>query len=144
MAQIKVRVHEIPAELFIKNLASRLKNMDEFEMPEWALFAKTGMAKVKPPEEEDWWHARAASILRTLYIKGVVGVTRLRTKYGSRQKRGMRPEHFAKASGKIIRIILQQATKVGLVELAKDKKAGRRLTKKGKDFLEALAAELKK
>ncbi|MEM1536038.1 MAG: 30S ribosomal protein S19e [Candidatus Pacearchaeota archaeon] len=136
-------VHEIEPMKFILALASELKKMPEFKMPEWAMFVKTGAAKERPPEEKDWWYIRAASILRSVYIKGVVGVSRLRVKYGSRKNRGMRPEKFYKASGKIIRTILQQATKAGLVEHIKGKKTGRRLTKKGKEFLEKLAEKLK-
>ncbi|MEM2784939.1 MAG: 40S ribosomal protein S19 [Candidatus Pacearchaeota archaeon] len=115
-------VHEIEPMKFILALASELKKMPEFKMPEWAMFVKTGAAKERPPEEKDWWYIRAASILRSVYIRGVVGVSRLRVKYGSRKNRGMRPEKFYKASGKIIRTILQQATKAGLVEHIKGKK----------------------
>lgn len=145
MAKVKkITPREIPAQQFIENLAARLKAMDEFRMPDWAAFVKTGRAKLRPPEREDWWYVRAASILRSIYIRGVVGVSRLRTKYGSRKKRGSKPEKFYRGGGKIIRTILQQATKAGFVEHIKEKYTGRRLTKKGKEFLEALATELKK
>jgi len=144
MAKIeKITPREIPVDLFIETLTTRLKAMDEFKMPEWASFVKTGRAKRRPPEKSDWWYVRAASILRSTYIKGIVGVSRLRTKYGSRKNRGARPEKFYKSSGKIIRTILQQATNAGFVEHIKEKHAGRRITKKGKEFLEALATELK-
>lgn len=141
---MEVRVHEIPAQRFIEALAEQLKKKKEFQTPAWAAFVKTGRAKARPPERKDWWYIRAASILRALYVRGVVGVERLRVKYGSRQKRGMAPEHFRKAGGKIIRTILQQATRAGLVEHIKGKRAGRRLTKMGKEWLEQLAAQLKK
>lgn len=121
----------------------RLKQKPEFKQPEWALFVKTGQAKQRPPENGDWWYVRAASILRTLYTQGVVGVERLKSKYGSRKKRGMAPERFRKASGKIIRVIMQQATKAGLVEYIKEKRTGRKLTKAGKEWLESLASEIK-
>lgn len=140
----RIKVHEIPAEKFILALAQELKKKAEFKQPEWTLFVKTGQAKARPPEEKDWWYIRAASILRTLYVQGIVGVKRLKVKYGSRKNRGGKPEKFAKASGKIIRTVFQQATKAGLAEHIKDKKAGRKLTKTGKEWLEDLAAELKK
>ena len=75
---------------------------------------------------------------------GVVGVERLRTKYGSKKNRGMKPERFVKASGKILRTILQQADAAGFTEIAKDikgvrsKRPGRQLTQKGKEFLESI------
>lgn len=143
MAKNNITVHEIHSGKFIAHLAEKLKEMNEFQMPAWASFIKTGSSKMRPPEREDWWYIRAASILRTVYVKGIIGVERLRTKYGSRKKRGMKPEKFHKGSGKIIRVILQQATKAGLIEHIKEKRTGRRLTKKGKEFLENLAAELK-
>ncbi|KHO50477.1 MAG: small subunit ribosomal protein S19e [archaeon GW2011_AR13] len=73
-----------------------------------------------------------------------VGVSRLRTKYGSKKNRGFKPEEFRKASGKIIRTILQQSDLAGLTEIAKDvrgvksKRPGRQLTAKGKIFLESI------
>jgi small subunit ribosomal protein S19e len=137
-------VHEIPNQKFINELALKLIEMPDFKMPEWAAFVKTGVSKERVPEKENWWYIRAASVLRTIYVNGIVGVSRLRSKYGSRKNRGMRPEKFYKSSGKIIRVILQQATKAGFVEHIKEKRTGRRLTKKGLNFLENLAKELKK
>ena len=132
-------IYEIPADKYNKLLAEALKKKPEFKMPEWAIYVKTSVSKSRPPENNDWWHTRAASILRQIYLQGVVGVGRLRTKYGSRKNRGMRPEVFRKASGKIIRLILQQSEKAGLLEKVKEgARFGRRLTAKGKEFLEGI------
>jgi small subunit ribosomal protein S19e len=135
-------VHDIDAQLFIDALAKKLEGLEEFKMPDWAGYVKTGRSKERVPDRGDWWYVRAASILRAAYVRGVVGVSRLRTKYGSRKNRGMRPEKFYQASGKIIRVILQQASKAGIVEAVKDKKMGKRLTKQGVSFLENIAKEL--
>ena len=68
-----------------------------------------------------------------------VGVERLRTRYGNRQDRGKQPPHFAKASGKILRLILQQGESAELLAKATDGKAkGRILTEKGKKLLEGI------
>lgn len=132
-------VYETPAAEYNTKLAAKLKEMTEFKMPEWALFVKTSMANIRPPESSDYWYIRAASILRQIYTHGIVGVNRLRTKYGSKKNRGSRPEIFAKASGKMIRVMLQQAEKAGFLEKVKEgKRFGRRLTKSGKQFLEAI------
>ncbi len=120
-------------------LAEALKSSGNFEKPEWVDYVKTGSHKMRPNTEVDFWHKRAASILRQIYIKGIVGVGRLRTRYGGRKNRGMAPAAFKKSGGKIIRIILQQAEKAGLLEKAQGKKAGRQLTKSGKEFLESIA-----
>ena len=137
-------VFEINAHEYNQKLAEALKQIPEFERPEWSRLVKSGAAKERPIEDPDFWHKRAASILRQIYKKKIVGVSRLRTKYGSKKNRGMKPEEFRKGSGKIIRTILQQSDKAGFTEIAKDikdvrsKRPGRQLTKKGKDFLEAI------
>jgi small subunit ribosomal protein S19e len=130
-------VYDTPAAKYNEKLAAALKEMPEFEMPKWAEFVKTSVARERPPKEE-FWHKRAASILRQLYIHGIVGVNRLRTRYGGRKNRGVRPERFRKGSGKIIRVILQQAEAAGFVEKIKGKKTGRWLTEKGKEFLDSI------
>lgn len=128
-------------------LAEALKQLPEFEAPEWINFVKSSPSKERPIDDPDFWHKRAASILRQIYKKGIVGVSRLRTKYGSKKNRGYAPERFQRAGGKIIRTLLQQADKAGLTEIAKDikdvrsKRPGRQLTKKGKEFMEGIGGK---
>lgn len=130
-----------PQEYNLK-LAEALKKVSEFKIPEWVKFVKSSSSKERPIEDEDFWYKRAASILRQIYKKGIVGVNRLRTKYGSKKNRGSKPEKFMKSGGKIIRTILQQADKAGFTESVKsvkgtkEKRPGRKLTEKGKKFLE--------
>lgn len=125
---------------FIPALAEALKRIPEFEVPVWAHYVKSGPSRERPPLMEDFWYTRAASILRQLYVKGVVGVGKLRTRYGSRKDRGGKPDKFFKASGKIIRVILQQAEAAGLVEKVTRMQFGRRLTEKGRDLLDSIDA----
>lgn len=132
-------VKSIEAGKYNKLLAEALKKIDNFKAPEWIDFVKSGTHNARPITEEDFWHKRAASILRQIYLREVVGVERLRTRYGGRKDRGMRPAEFRKSSGKIIRLILQQGEQAGLLEKAKTKKKGRQLTEKGKEFLEQTA-----
>lgn len=137
-------VYNIDAHDFNLKLAEALKKVPEFKQPEWSKFVKSGPAKERPIEDPDFWHKRSASILKQIYNKNIVGVNRLRTKYGSKKNRGFKPEIFKKAGGKIIRTILQQADAAGLTEIAKQvrgvrrKKPGRQLTQKGKEFLESI------
>jgi len=123
---------------FIPALAGALKKIPEFEVPKWVGFVKSGVSRERPPVADDFWYIRAASILRQLYIKGVVGVGKLRTRYGSKKDRGGKPDEFRKASGKIIRVILQQAEAAELVEKISRMQYGRRLTQKGRDFLDSI------
>lgn len=137
-------VYEMNPQEYNLKLAAALKKIPEFKVPEWSLFIKSGAAKARPIDDDDFWYKRAASVLRNIYKKKIVGVNRLRTKYGSKKNRGMQPEEFRRAGGKIIRTILQQSDKAGLTEIAKDikgvkrKKPGRQLTEKGKKFLEEI------
>lgn len=138
-------VYEISAQEYNLKLAEALKKIPEFKEPEWVQFVKSGTAKERPIDDPDFWYKRSASILRQIYKKGIVGVNRLRTKYGSKKNRGMRPERFKRGSGKIIRVILQQSDAAGFTEIAKiikgvrSKKPGRQLTQRGKKFLEEMA-----
>ncbi|MBS3086646.1 40S ribosomal protein S19 [Candidatus Pacearchaeota archaeon] len=135
-------VYELGSGEYNLKLAEALKNVPEFKKPGWVEFVKSGPGKSRPIDDQDFWYKRAASILRQIYKKKIVGVSRLRTRYGSKKKRGVRPEEFRKAGGKIIRVILQQSDKAGFTEIAKTvkgvkgKKPGRQLTDKGKRFLE--------
>jgi len=87
-------IRTIDPEKYNKSLAEALKKIPEFKAPEWAIFVKTGVSKKRPTLEEDFWYKRAASILRQIYIKGIVGVERLRTRYGGRKNRGAKPAEF--------------------------------------------------
>ncbi|MEM2282757.1 MAG: 30S ribosomal protein S19e [Candidatus Hadarchaeales archaeon] len=131
-------VLQVRAQALLEKLKERLKQYPELTPPPWSHFVKTGVHRERRPEQPDWWYMRAASILRRLYLDGPVGVSRLRTYYGGRKNRGQAPEHFRKGSGKIIRTILQQLEKAGLVET----KVGRRPSKKGVELLHALAKEV--
>ena len=124
---------------FNAKLAEAVKKSGDFPKEAWVDFVKSGPHKQRPVADPDFWYKRSASILRQFYIHKIVGVERLRSRYGGRKDRGMQPPHFRKASGKIIRKIVQQAEAAGLVEKAKGKNAGRQLTKAGKEFLEAQA-----
>ena len=133
-------VYGMNANEYNNKLAVALKKISEISPPDWVQFVKTGTSKKRPPQEEDFWYKRAASIMRQLYVRSIVGVNRLKTRYGSRKNRGMRPEAFRKGSGKIIRVILQQTEAAGLVEKTKEagKRAGRKLTKKGRELMESI------
>jgi len=137
-------VYDLKAQEYNLKLAEALKKIPEFKEPEWVKFVKSGPAKERPIDEEDFWYKRAASILRNIYKTGSIGVQRLRTKYGSKKNRGFKPEKFRRGSGKIIRVILQQSDKAGFTEIqksvrsVKSKKAGRILTEKGRKFLEEI------
>ncbi|OIO42043.1 30S ribosomal protein S19e [Candidatus Pacearchaeota archaeon CG10_big_fil_rev_8_21_14_0_10_31_9] len=131
-------VYSLKHREFNEKLAEELKKIPEFKAPEWSFFVKTSVARERPSQEEDFWHKRTASILRQLYLKKTIGVNRLRNRYGGLKDRGARPSEFRKGSGKIIRIILQQSEKAGLVIKIENGKKGRKLTEKGIKLLESI------
>jgi len=137
-------VYEINSHEYNLKLAEALKKVHEFKVPEWVTFVKSSPSKARPIDDDNFWYRRAASILKHIYKNKIVGVNRLRTRYGSRKNRGMKPERFMKAGGKIIRKILQQSDEAGFTRIAeqvkgvRSKKPGRELTQKGKEFLEAI------
>jgi len=138
-------VFDVRSDILIKKVAEKLK--ERIEMPEWAKFVKTGSGKERPPEQKDWWYIRAAAILRQVYINGPIGISRLRTKYGNRKNRGHSPEKHYKGSGKIIRTILQQLEKEGLVKQVEIRKGncvykGRVVTDAGRSFLDKISTEI--
>lgn len=99
-------LYTVDQQKLVLTVAQELKN--HIEMPEWAKFVKTGAHRETFPRNADWWYIRAASILRFCHMKGPVGVSKLRTRYGGRKNRGVRPDKFTLASGKVIRVVLQQ------------------------------------
>ena len=135
-----VTVFDVEANELIDNLKEELKSFEQIKAPEWASFVKTSVSKERNPTQEDFWHIRAASILRYIYIHGPKGVSRLRTKYGSRKNRGVRQEKTFKGSGKIIRNILQQLEKAELLKMImRGKKKGRQLTPKAVKLMDNTA-----
>ena len=130
-----------PQEL-AKEVANALK--EKITAPKWSVFVKTGMHKERPPLEKDWWHIRAASVLRTIYRSGPVGVSKLRSKYGGSKNRGVKPHLFTKASGSILRKILQQLETAGFLAKVKDGvHKGRIITPAGVSLLAKAAARIK-
>ncbi len=135
--------YEVPAGKLIDRLAKHLKeNVSEISPPAWSEFAKTGAHKERPPQNPDWWYFRCASLMRKLYVRGPVGVSRLRVQYGGNVGRGNSPEHTVSAGGSAIREPLQQLQKAELV--AVDGKKGRKLTRQGITLLNRTAAEVAK
>ncbi|RJS97148.1 30S ribosomal protein S19e [Halococcus sp. IIIV-5B] len=135
-------LYDVPADALIEALADRLA--DEVEQPDWARFTKTGTGRELPPEQDDFWATRAASLLRRVAVDGEVGVDRLTTAYGGSKGGSNRyqvaPARATEGSGKIIRTILQQLEEAGYVETAEGE--GRRVTAEGRSLLDETAGDV--
>ncbi len=136
-------VKDVNPHALINMVAKDLKENKGVKMPEFAAFVKTGSHRERAPDNPDWWFMRMASILRKVYISGTVDVNSLRNYYGGRKNRGVKPEQFRKAGGKIIRVCLQDLEKLGFVKIS-DKKNGRVITSIGQKYLDQIASSLLK
>jgi len=137
-----VSVYDVPADALIEDVADRLS--DRIEEPDWIEYAKTGQTRELPPQQDDFWYVRAASLLRKVAKEGPIGVDRLATEYGGRKRGSNRYRVSGNSSGngskKIIRKILQQLEEEDLVETAKGQ--GRRITSEGQSFLDNAASDV--
>ena len=134
-------LYDVPAEDLLEALAEELDG--RIEEPDWVEFTKTSVDRELPPQQEDFWQVRTASLLRKVAIRGPVGVERLATEYGGSKSGSTRyrvsgNEHTG-GSRKIIRTALQQLEDEGLVETAKGE--GRRVTDEGQSLLDTVASE---
>ena len=140
---VMVTLYDAPADELIDALAEELA--DDVEEPDWAQFAKTGDGRELPPEQDDFWQQRAASILRRIATDGPVGVDRLASYYGSKKRGTTRykvaPASSTRGSKKIIRTILQQLEDAGYVETTKSD-SGRRITPEGQALLDTTAGNV--
>ena len=137
-------LYDVPPEELIEALTETLADEDDIEAPDWAEFTKTGVDRELPPEQEDFWTRRAASLLRKVAVDGPVGVNALRSEYGT-SKQGttryrVRPHQKTKGSGNIIRTALQQLQDAGYVETSEND--GRRVTGDGRSLLDDTAGDL--
>ena len=138
-----VTLYDVPTEELIDAVAEQLR--EEIDEPEWVQFAKTGSYAELPPEQEEFFHRRAASVLRTIAVDGPVGVERLRTRYGGKASGSTRyrvaPEHRVDGSGTLVRTILQDLEGADLVERPPDGE-GRIVTAEGRSLLDTTAGDL--
>ncbi len=134
-------VFVVQPEKLIETLSNKLKDYPEISPPKGSEFWKTAFFKeLAPSDSENFWYIRCAAILRKVKKFGPIGVNKLRKYYGGKNRKGKGLHHSAKASGKIIRVALQQLGDAKLLEL-KDKK-GRVLSSEGISLIERTAYEI--
>jgi small subunit ribosomal protein S19e len=137
-------LYDVPAEDLIEAVAERLADEDDIEQPDWAQFTKTGTGRELPPEQEDFWQRRCASLLRKVADQGPIGVGALENIYGDSKKGSTRyrtrPPQKTGASGKIIRTGLQQLQEAGYIHTAQGE--GRKVTGEGRALLDDTASEV--
>jgi len=137
-------LYDAPPKEVIEAVADRLESESDIEEPDWLLYTKAGVDRELPPEQEDFWTRRCASLLRKVAVDGPVGVGSLRTEYGTAKQGSnryrVRPRQQTQGSGNIVRTALQQLADVGYVEVAEGE--GRTVTPEGHSFLDEVAQEV--
>ncbi len=127
----------MPADAVIKAVAAELKKNEKFKPPAWYGTVKAGINNDRLPESPDLWYSRVAAVLRTVALRGPVGVQRLRHKYGGKKEHTRARAHHAKGGGKVLRVALQQLEAAGYV--AKSEKGGRVIAPAGHSVLDKAA-----
>ncbi len=130
-------VYDVPIEVLLETISNDLKKENTVQAPAFAAYVKSGAHAERAPQNEDWYFVRCASILYRVFKDGPVGTESLRTYYGGRKARGSKPHVHRKASGKIIRLALQQLEKAKLI--ATSKTGGRAITPAGQKYLNSMS-----
>lgn len=131
--------YDVPATMLIEEIAREFKEKNELKEPKFTGYIKSGAHRERAPLRKDWWYLRSASIFYRIFKDGPVGTERLRTYYGGKRNRGVKPEHFRKSSGKVIRTCLQELEKTGYVRKGKK---GRVITPKGQSYLNEISKKI--
>ena len=131
---------DVPPAVLLPKLATALRTQKAVAPPLWAGFVKTGVHKQRGPVQLDWWYLRSASVLRKISLIGPTGIERLSSEYGGKRDRGSAPYHARTGSRAILREIVQQLEKSGLLE--SQKKRGRRVSAEGQRLLDGLSREV--
>ena len=134
-----VKVYDVPADRLIEELAQHLRRVPEIEPPNWASFVKTGSHADRPPQRQDWWYVRAASIMRKVYMRGPVGIEKLESAYGGSKQLAYFPKHHRDAGSSSIRNLLKGLEKA---ELVSKQQSGRVLTPKGVALMDKVSKEI--
>ncbi|VVC01843.1 30S ribosomal protein S19e [uncultured archaeon] len=122
----------------VKKVAEKLQALG-IAQPAFIGTVKSGAHSSRLPQQKDFWYVRLAAMLRNSYVHGNVGVGKMRTHFGGKKIRGVKPEEKRKAGGSIIRKGLQALEAAGLMV---KKKKGRELSAAGKKLLDAAAKEV--
>jgi small subunit ribosomal protein S19e len=138
-------MYDVQAGKLVEEAAKELEKMPEMAPPSWSIAVKTGVSKERPPVQENWWYLRSASVLRSIYKLGPIGVSKLRTKYGGRKNRGYAPDKTFKGGGNILRKILQKLEIIGFAKQTQvGVHKGRILTPKGRSFMDKISTKIAK
>lgn len=109
-------VKDVAPAKFIAAYAAHLKKGGKVTLPTWVDIVKTSANNELAPLDSEWYYVRAAAIARKIYIRGGIGVGHIRRLFGRADREGPNPVHMGLSSGGVIRSVLKNLEKMGLVE----------------------------
>ena len=133
-------VKDVRADEFIRAYAKHLKRQGKIEIPKWVDIVKTGRAKELGPQDPDWYYVKCASIARKVYLHPHIGIGLIARSYSSNKNNGVAREHTVNASTGIIRNILIQLEKIGVIHKSGK---GRSITRVGQQDLDRIAGQVR-
>ena len=133
-------VFDVDGSALIKRASEKLKEQG-VKKPAYVEFVKTGPAKERVPSDLDFYYVRCASVLRQVYLNGPIGISRLRTRYGSQHSHTIHRHHHQRSGGSVIKDAFDSLEKATYI---KKTPKGRIITSTGKSFLDKLSNELQK
>lgn len=138
MGCLMANINEVDSSALINAASAKLKEAG-IQKPSYVGFTKTGPGKERVPQDENFWYIRCASILRQVYLNGPIGVSRLRTYYGSKKEHVVRRHHHYRSGGSIIKDAFDALEKAGYI---KKGKKGRIITPSGRAFLDKISNDI--
>eukprot|EP01083_Nonionella_stella_P127114 385022_1 len=134
-----VCVKDVNPGQWITAFAAHLKQQGSMDVPECVDYAKTGISRILPPQNPDWYYVRAAAVLRRVYLRPFTGIGGLSKVFGSTWGLS-RPLHFRTAATGILRKVLHSLEKLNL--LAKSEDGGRVITKSARRDCDRIAMKV--
>ncbi|KAL0229959.1 hypothetical protein PCE1_003523 [Barthelona sp. PCE] len=132
---------QVTADQFIQACGLHLKNANILELPTEITYIKSAPGRELGPQDPDWFFKRAAAILRRVYIQPGIGLGGFAKYFGAKARNGHARNHGALAARGVIRRIIQNFEKAGLIEQSTK---GRVLSSEGRRVCDTVATNILK
>ena len=134
-------VRDVPANKWVKAMASHFKREGKILVPTCTDFLKTSHGREKAPQNHDWYYYRAAAVLRRIYLRPGTGYGGMSKAFGNKKNKGSKPEATVRAATGPIHWACKSLE--GLKLIGKGKSKGRVLTRTGRKQCDSVAFNVK-